>query len=149
MENKNYFVDSILSFMISTSCIGFAMGILGVIFLPEQRFGYEAYFAPPVFGLLSSLLGLVVSSKKPLSSGQIIFRKGLHLLLIELAIFGINYSNAGFLGFPITLSIALSVLIIYLAVSLLLWLNDVKSARAFNRELKKFQERNRAELHSA
>ena len=56
MDFKTFFVKKIMmSFFISVTCISLAMGIIGLIFNPNTRFGYEAYFSPLIFGAIGVL----------------------------------------------------------------------------------------------
>ena len=74
MHNKNNLTDFILSFCIITACITLVNGILGCIFMPDIRFGYEAFFSPPLFGLLTALTGIITKSRRELSTGQTLSR---------------------------------------------------------------------------
>lgn len=88
MRIKKNISEFMMAFFVCTTCITILEGILGMIFFPEERLPYEAFFSPPLFGFLSVLLGLVTKSKKELSVRQILFRRALHLLLIEGMVFG-------------------------------------------------------------
>lgn len=146
MKCREFWNEQAMTFFLSTACIGLAMGVIGVIFAPEQRFGYEAFFAPPIFGLLSTLLGVATYSRRELTPRQVMVRKALNLLLVELMIFALNYVNGAYQsGAAAAIAVAVSVLLIFIAVDLLHWLNDSRSAREFNRALECFQHKEREE----
>lgn len=44
MKSKSIWFDFVMDFFLSTTGICIAMGVTGVIFALEQRFGYEAFF---------------------------------------------------------------------------------------------------------
>ena len=139
MHNRKSLTDFILSFCIITACITLVNGILGCIFMPDIRFGYEAFFSPPLFGLLTALTGIITKSRRELSTGQTLFRLMLQLLFIEAIVFGLNYASGHSFEAPLAFSLALCVAVIFVLVYLILWLNNQKMARQFNASLKEFQ----------
>ena len=46
---KEHVKEILNSFFISVTLINIAMFILGILFRPEQRFGYEAYLYPLIY----------------------------------------------------------------------------------------------------
>ena len=139
MHNKNNLTDFILSFCIITACITLVNGILGCIFMPDIRFGYEAFFSPPLFGLLTALTGIITKSRRELSTGQILFRLMLQLLFIEAIVFGLNYASGHSFESPLACVLAVCIALIFVLVYLILWLNNQRTARQFNASLKEFQ----------
>lgn len=139
MKNSKVITEFIMSFFIATTCIGICMGILGSFFMKEVVFGYDAFFSPPIFGFFSVCLSIVNYSKKELSIKQVIVRKCIHLLLINVLVFGLNY-DYGMIFEPIfALCLFLFIFVIYVTVNVLIWLNDRKTAVQFNKELIEFQ----------
>lgn len=141
MKNKFNFAELWMTFWVSTSCITILEAILGVIFLPDERFGYEAFFSPPVFGLLSTAAGIVMYSHRELSVRRVLIRKVLYLLIIEAMVFGLNYAHGHSYPFMTALALAVGIFLVFFAVHLILWINDRRSASLFNERLKEFQRR--------
>lgn len=139
MKHKSNFSEAVMSFCVCTTCITILEGILGVIFFPEMKIDYGAFFSPPLFGAISVLLGGVTRSKKELSVKQVLFRRVIHLLLIEGMVFGVNYL-AGTI-FPAAVSIALmfGIAVVFVMVYVILWGIDRRSATLFNQKLKEYQ----------
>lgn len=139
-QEKNDFREFVNAFFICTACICILEGVLGMIFLPDVSMDYGAFFSPPLFGFFSALFGLVNYSKKELSVKQVIFRKCIHLLLIEGMVFGLNFLEG--VTFPpfMAVVLALSIALIFFLVHWLMYLNEKKSAEQFNAELRKFKE---------
>lgn len=108
--------------------------------MPEMRFGFEAFFSPPLFGLLSALTGLITKSSKELSVGQALFRKLLQLLSIEVIVFGANYLAGTVFESKLKVTLALAIALVYVLVYLIMWLNDRRSANLFNERLKAYQQ---------
>lgn len=139
MKDKGFLVEFMMVFFIVTACITILSGVLGIIFLPDMRFGYEAFLSPPLFGFLSALSGLVTKSKKELSAGQMLLRQILQLLLIEIMVFGINYIYGTTFELKLNVTLAISIAVIFILVHIVLWINDRRSAVIFNKKLAEFQ----------
>lgn len=140
MRNRKGFMEPVIAFMACTSCITIMEGVMGMLFSPEQKMGYEAFFVPPFFGLCSVLLGFITHSKKELSVKQILIRRGIHLLLIEGLVFGTNYAVGAIFNPLETWTLAAAVAVIFVMVYVVLWLNDRRSVILFNENLKRYQQ---------
>lgn len=140
MNHKSRFSELIISFCVCTSCITLLEGILGMLFFPDELLPYKAFLSPPLFGFLSVLLGMVTWSKRELSMKQVLFRRVIHLLLIEGMVFGLNYASG--IVFPpiVVAALAIGIAVVFVAVYVILWINDQKSANLFNQKLKEYQE---------
>ncbi|HKM33451.1 MAG TPA: hypothetical protein VJY54_01755 [Lachnospiraceae bacterium] len=134
--------EAMMSFFITTAAICILEGIIGVLFLPEEQLGYKAFFSPPLFGFFSVLCGIVTISKKEMSIRQTVIRKIIHLLLIEILVFGLNFMEGIVFSPLVNIALALGIVCIYTLVDIVLYLNDRRIATLFNEELKKFQHKN-------
>jgi len=141
MRNKNLLVEELKAFFVSTTCITILEGIFGMLFFPQMKFGYDAFFSPPLFGLFSVLLGFVNYSKKELSVKQVLFRRAIHLLMIEGLVFGLNYIYGNIFEPFASFILAVSIALVFIAVYAALWFMDRRSAMQFNRQLKVYQNR--------
>lgn len=141
MSFQNFFINKVLpSFFISVTFITIAMAILGVVFFKSQQFGYEGFWSPIIFGAVAVLPQLITYSKNELSAKQMLFRNILHLILLEAIILQLYQLNAPRYSTVVTLSLALSVFIIYVTVHLVLWINDKRIAKEFNERLRAWQD---------
>lgn len=138
---KSFWTEFMMAFFVCTACICILEGVVGMLFMPGQQFGYEAFFSPPLFGLLSVLCGIVTQSKRELSMREVIARRCVHLLLIELIVFGLNYASGTIFSTALFVVLALAIAVIFVAVYAVLYINDKRSAVLFNEELRRFQER--------
>ncbi|MDE6312720.1 MAG: DUF3021 family protein [Lachnospiraceae bacterium] len=149
MKNRKDFFEQIIAFLVCTACITIMEGIMGMLFFPDQKMGYEAFFSPPIFGFCSVLLGvlldLVTRSKKELSVKQVLVRRGIHLLLIEGLVFGVNYMAGAVFNPLTTWTLAAAIAVVFVMVYVVLWLNDRRSANLFNENLKRYQKKIMAE----
>ncbi|MCI8978253.1 MAG: DUF3021 family protein [Lachnospiraceae bacterium] len=141
MSNRGKLVEFLMAFFVCSTCISILEGLLGMAFFAEDKFGWEAFFSPPLFGFLSVLLGMVTKSERELSVKEILFRRALHLFLIELLIFGMNYAAGMQFDALFSVTLAFSVAAVFVAVYVVMWLNDRKSAALFNEKLKEYQGR--------
>ena len=139
---KEKVTEAIMSFFVITAAICILEGILGVLFVPEEQLNYKAFFTPPLFALLSVLCGIVTIAKREFSMKQAIVRKIIHLILIELMVFGINYMEGYVFSPLLNVVLMLGIGCIYALVCIVLYLNDRRIATLFNLELKKFQQKN-------
>lgn len=140
MDFKTFFIKEIMmSFFVSVTCICAAMALVGMIFETDTLFGYEAFLSPLIFGAIASFPLLVKYSRKELSIKQTIIRNIIHFILLEASILSILYIIGALRNVSITLSLAISIFMIYLTVNLVLWINDKRTAREFNNALKILQ----------
>ena len=141
MDFKDFFIKKVLlGFFVAATCICAGMAVLGIQFDPNAGFGYEGFFSPLVFGAATILPTLVGYSKRELSVREVLIRRLVQLVLIELIVLLIVYSSGGLASPALTISLALSVLLICLIVHLVLWANDRKTAKAVNEALQIMQQ---------
>lgn len=140
MNDKTKFSEVIMAFCVCTTCINLLEGVLGMLLYPEQLMKYDAFFVPPLFALFSVLLGMVTWSKKELTVRQVLFKRMLHLILIEIMVFGLNYLEGYIFPPTAALLLAVGIAVVFILVYLILWLLDRRSAKRFNRQLKLYQE---------
>lgn len=140
MDFRTFFVKRIMmSFFISTACICAAMALIGMISKPDTRFGYEAFLSPLIFGAVATFPAVVQYSKKDLSKKQMALRNVIHLILIEAIVLSVLHFAEILTNISMTVTLGVSILVIYLTVNLVLWVNDKKTAKEFNAALKKLQ----------
>lgn len=143
MDFKTFFYRKILmGFFVATTCIGAAMAVLGLLFEPDTRFGYQGLLSPIIFGALTMLPTLVTYSKHELSLKGVLIRRLLELILIEIIVFLMVNTSGSLEKTSLAVSLALSVFLIYITVNLVLWVSDIKTAKAFNKALLEMQKGN-------
>ena len=143
MDFKTFLYNKILmGFFVAVTCICAGMAILGLLFEPDTRFGYGGLLSPLIYGALTMLPALATYSKRELSIRGALVRKLLELAMIELIVLLTLYSFGSLTSILMATSVALSVLVIYITVNLVLWVSDRKTAKAFNEALLKMQQDN-------
>ena len=140
---KERIADTMRSFFIIVTLINVAMLILGALLRPEQRFGYEAFAYPIIYGAITSIPGLLLGSSREMSVPQVIIREIIQLMLITIALLVIMFgtdimSPESFLP---ALSVTASVIVVFVLVNLIRWLLDKKAAQDMMNDLEAFQRR--------
>lgn len=140
MNFKKFFIQNIMmSFFVTVTLITFIMAIVGIIYEPDALFGYEAFLSPLLFGGVASVVSMVKYSKYELSLKQALLRNFIQLMLIEVLTLLILYFGGMLKSISITASLGLSILIVYITASLVLWINDKRMANDLNQGLKRLQ----------
>jgi hypothetical protein len=130
---------NLMSYFIIVTGITVAIAVLGMNFDPGASLGYEAFFSPLIFGAVAVLPSLALYSKKELTFKQMLFRRILHFLLLELGLLGFGSISGIFDGTEVIISFAISVFVVYLFTNVIQWLIDSKTAVDINKGLKKMQ----------
>ena len=138
---KAFLKRCLLEYFIITTCVTAAIAILGLSVDPAARFGYEAYFSPLIFGLVSLMPSFVTYSRKELSFRQTIVRKVLHVIMLEAMLIAFGFWAGILHGAADASLFGLTVFIVYLAVNLTSWQIDKKDASEINKTLKSLQGR--------
>lgn len=140
MNWDEFLRKNLMDFFIVVTCITLLMGVVGLIYEPDQRFGYEAYFSPLIFGVIGIVPSFITYSKKELSIRKMIIRKALQLIILEGLILGFGYWTGAMKG-SILLSLFISVFLVFLLVHIISYVIDSKQAAHLSEELKTFQEK--------
>jgi hypothetical protein len=130
-----------MEYFIITTCVTAAIGILGLSLDPTAKIGYEGYFSPLIFGLVSLVPSVATYSRKELTFRQALIRKIFHFALLEALLIAFGYWAGILHGFGDTACFVLAVLIVYLAVNLISWHLDSREASKINKTLKAVQRR--------
>lgn len=128
-----------MSFFVAVTFISVVMALVGMVYDPHAQFGYDAFLSPVLFGIVASVPSIVKYSRYELTARQTFVRNVIHFLLIEGFTLAVLYYGGLITTFPMALSLFSSILIVYVTVSLVLWVNDKKTANDVNRALVQFQ----------
>lgn len=145
---KDRIKEAASSFFIIVTLINIAIFILGKLLRPEQTFGYEAFIYPVIYGLITSIPGLLLYTKKEMSIKQALLRNILHMFFIIAILLGLMFGKNLFRAenLPTALFVALSAIVIYIFVDLIRWYLDKRTADQMTSELMSYKERIRKEL---
>ncbi|MBR4992726.1 MAG: hypothetical protein IKY04_00600 [Lachnospiraceae bacterium] len=140
---KERLKDAFRNFFIIVTLINLAMFVIGLIFAPEQKFGYEAFFYPIMYGLLSLIPSLVIGKSKEATFKQTVVREIVGIALIIVILLSVMFG-----GRPVTketvivaLAVAGSIIVVSVGVNIVTWILDSKTAKEMTDDLKAFQEK--------
>lgn len=141
MKLKDFIKNQIMSFFIITTLINLFIMIMGMIFRKNDILGYDAFSTPLIYAFLSILPSAVMYSAKELTFRQMIIRKVIQLVLIELIVVFACFGSKIFSDeyFVQIVALCISVFIIYILVNLISWLLDKRQAEIINENLKNYQ----------
>lgn len=142
MHGKEFLLDCLRTFFTVVTLINVVMFVLGLYFMPENRFGYEAFAVPLIYGLAGTLPNIVMYSKGELKVGELIVRKVIQFILIEVFVLFVAFYDAGeqMRTVEIVGSTAASIFVVYVLATLFDWLQNFLAAKQMTEELMRFQE---------
>lgn len=144
MSFKEFVKSMIKDMFIITTLVNITMFVLGSIYRPQVTLPYYVFLYPVAYGILGALPSLVLYSRKELSVKQLILRKVLSIVLLELLLG--SFTFLGYLeevSLSMLLSFAISVLVVYVLVNVIEWLIDTHNAVELMKELRQYQDQNR------
>ena len=143
MQGKELIRDMINTyFMLATMIVG-AMTILGMYFMPDVKFGYEAFATPLIYAAYGTLPNVVMYAKKELTMKQLMIRKVIQLVLVEVIVIVAALPAEIFETGRIEIigSLAVSILVIYILTHLIEWFQNCAEAKRMTEELLSFQQK--------
>ncbi len=140
---KERIKDILNSFFITVTLINVAMLILGKLLEPNQVFGYEAFMYPLIYGLIGTIPSIVIRDKKEISVKQELIRKVMNMLLIIVLMLAFMFGGREITSELIAaaVGVAISIVIIFVLVNLIIWWLDLKTAKDMTEDLLKYQEK--------
>ena len=135
--------EALGSFFIAVTLINVAMLILGFMFQPEMRFGYEVFLYPLIYGLIGMIPGLFLETKKELTVRQLVVRKSVELLLLIVLLLAFMFGGRPLTGEAVITAagVAVSIIIIYILIHVIEWMLDTRTAKSMTEDLIKFQQK--------
>ena len=138
---KERFLEIAQSFFISVTLIDVAMWLLGVIFRPDQRFGYEIFLYPLLYGIIGVIPAAIMGEKKELTIWQTVIRKTVQLLLLLVLLLAYMFAGQPLNAETAVLAAAVSgsIVLIYVLVNVICWMLDLRTARSMTEDLRAYQ----------
>lgn len=148
MQAKELIRDMVNTyFMLATMILG-VMAVLGTYFMPDVRFGYEAFLTPLVYAAYGTIPNIVMYTKKELSVKQFLVRKVIQLVLVEIIVITVAIPAESYETgkTEIVVSMAISILVIYILTHLIDWFQNNAEAKRMTEELLRFQKKHELDL---
>ena len=147
MRGKELIRDMISTYFMLTTMILVVMTVLGTYFMPEVRFGYKEFEAPLTYAAWGTLPSIVLYAKKELTMKQMLVRKIIQLILIEVIVLVValpaDIIDRG--NSALIISLIVCVFVIYLLTHIIEWYQDSVTAKKMTEELLLFQEKYKQE----
>lgn len=144
MQGKELLAKMFRTYFVLVTLINAVIYVSGSIMQPDRRFGYSVFIMPLIYALAGILPQLVMYSRHELSIKEVLLRKFIQLLLIELMINGIilgeNALRPEYTYFVKTISIC--IVVVFILANVINWIMDCASAKQLTKELAEFQEKN-------
>ena len=142
MELKRFLINKLILFFMLSTLICAAIFIIGSVFDGEARFGYDAFLSPIIYAAFCMLPTFLTWSKREIKPRQMLFRKVLILIIIEAEVLFMAFRSPKIdtSRIQVVLTLAGSVLVIYVLTNFFLWLKDSAEAKKLNAELLYFQQ---------
>ena len=143
MQGKELIRDMMNTyFMLATMILG-VMTILGTYFMPDVRFGYEAFANPLIYAAYGTIPNLVMYAKKELTMKQFLVRKTVQLILVEIIVLAVAIPAEIYESGEkeIVMSLAISIFVIYILTHLIEWFQNNAEAKRMTEELLSFQKK--------
>ena len=143
MRGKELIRDMINTYFMLTTMILGVMTVLGTHFMPEVRFGYDQFETPLIYAAWGTLPNIVMYAKKELTMKQMLVRKLIQLVLVEVIVISValpaeireNGNSA------LVISLASCVFVIYVLTHVIEWYQDSVTAKKMTEELVSFQKK--------
>ena len=117
--------------------------VLGTRFIPDERFGYEAFGTPLLYAAWGTLSNIVMYAKKELTLKQFLVRKTIQLVLVEIIVITVAIPSqiieSGRL--EVVVSLAIGILLVYIFTHLIEWFQNYTMAKRMTEELLVFQKK--------
>ena len=146
MRGKDFWIDFVRTYFMIVTLITLVMCVVGQVVMPYQTFGYEAFTAPLIYALVGTVPNIVLYSKRELKVKELLVRKVLQLILIEVGVLFVALYGASddWWDSSFLLILAGSVLVVYVVGTLIAWIGDLMSAKSLTKDLLEFQRANEA-----
>lgn len=139
---KERFKVNFRNYFIVVTLINLLMLVTGIVFAPEQRFGYEVFIYPLVYGALGLIPSIFFPEKKECGVREYVTRQIIGAIMTAVIIDGVMFAGKEMTKKYIVIAMvnAAGVFVIYALVNLITWVLDSKTARELNEELTAYQE---------
>lgn len=143
MSGKELIRDMINTYFMLTTMILVVMMVLGTYFMPEIRFGYNQFKEPLIYAAWGTLPNIVMYARKELTMKQMLIRKIIQLVLVEIIILAValptEVMERG--NKALVISLVICVFVIYVLTHVIEWYQDSVTAKRMTEELLNFQKK--------
>lgn len=144
MDVRSLLKKCMMDFLLIQAGITLAMGVSGCM-MPSAYDGITHYFffLPFVYAFFCMVPSVVIYSAKELSIKEMLVRKVLHFILIELIVMLVSYGIGALENAFLRKAIPLSVVVVYAAINVLEYLFYKSEADTMTRRLQDIRKKGR------
>ena len=148
MNGKELIRDMINTYFMLVTMILVVMTILGTQFMPDVKFGYEGFAKPLIYAAYGTLPNIVMYARKELTMKQLLIRKIVQLVLVEVIVVMVALPVEVILAgkTEIVFALVISVFIIYILTHVIEWFQNYTTAKQMTEELLDFQKKIHADV---
>ena len=147
MELRSILKKCMMDFLMIQAGISLAIGVIGCIKTPALGVTHYSFFVPFVYAFFCVIPSFVIYSAKELSIKQMLARKVIQFLLIELIVILVSYIVGTLNNTFIRIAILLAVIVIYIVVNVLEYLFCKSAADAMTKKIQHIKEKEQDEQY--
>lgn len=141
MQGKELINDMLYTYFMLVTMISGIMMVLGKRFIPDAQFGYEAFGKPLIYAAYGTLPNVVMYGKKEFTMKQLLIRKMIQLILVEVIVINVaipaEMIEVG--KIEVVASLAISIFVVFVLTHLIAWFQNYMVAKKMTEELLAFQ----------
>ena len=141
MELRSILKKCMMDFLMIQAGISLAIGVIGCIKTPVLGVTHYSFFMPFVYAFFCVVPSFVIYSAKELSIKQMLVRKIIQFLLIELIVMSVSYIVGTLNNTFICIAILLAVIAVYIIVNVLEYLFCRSAADAMTKKIQHIKEK--------
>ena len=143
MRGKELLNDMIYTYFMLVTMISAVMAVLGMRFIPDASFGYEAFKMPLIYAAYGTLPNVVMYARQELTRKQFMVRKLIQLILIEVIVIAVVLPARIWeeKSMELIVSLGISIFVVFMLTHLIEWFQNYASAKQMTEELLIFRQK--------
>ena len=143
MRGKELLNDMIYTYFMLVTMIAGVMAVLGMRFVPDASFGYEAFVTPLEYAVYGTLPNVVMYARQELTRKQFMVRKMMQLVLIEVIVIAVALPARIWeeKNMELIVSLGISIFAVFILTHLIEWFQNYTSAKQMTEELLIFRQK--------
>ena len=144
---KEFLIRMLRLYTLQVTLITVLLIVLGTLLDRDRVFGYEAFLSPLIYALIGTAVALITHTEKELSVRGLIIREVITLLMIEAAVIflALRVDTIPTDRIWVLPGIAIGILVVFLLISVIMYLSDKKEAEKLSADLARYQQEQTAQ----
>jgi len=139
MSFKEFVKSKLKRFFFLVTCFTTIIALVGVLFRPDHTFGYESFFTPVIFGAIVVLSSYILYINH-LSKTKTLLIRIIHFFAFELVLCLYGLLRGYYINSTSVLIYLAFTIILYIIISVVVWIKDIITADSINKGLKKIRD---------